>query len=248
MMSHAPLKSPAVSVRRYGAHEASDVHPFHQIVLGVEGTMDMAVDGIERRVDCQGAWIVPAGARHAYSAEGVNKQLVVDLPMASVAVPERFFERARPIDIDVSLVHMVRRMASAPHSGSRRFAWEAATHVCAALMADAAALDTRGLDFARIDRWMRARLSEPLRIADLAAHCGFGMRRFHQVFCEAFGETPHRYLQRLRLDAALSLLADPRETLTDVALHAGFADQSTFTHAFTRRFGIAPGQWRAGTP
>jgi AraC-like DNA-binding protein len=246
-MSHAPLLSPAVSVRRYGALEASDVHPFHQIVLGVEGAMDMAVDGIERRVDCQGAWIVPAGARHAYSAEGVNRQLVVDLPMASVAMPERFFERARPIAIDISIVQMVRRVAAAENSGSRRFAWEAATHVCAALLADAAPLDTKGLDFARIDRWMRARLSEPLRIADLAAHCGFGMRRFHQVFCEAFGETPHRYLQRLRLDAALSLLADPRETLTDIALQTGFADQSAFTHAFTRRFGIAPGQWRAGT-
>jgi transcriptional regulator GlxA family with amidase domain len=104
----------------------------------------------------------------------------------------------------------------------------------------------RGLDFARIDRWLRAHLSEPLRIADLAAHCGFGMRRFHQLFCEAFGETPHRYLQRLRLDAALTLLADPRESLTDIALTTGFADQSAFTHAFTKRFGIAPGQWRTG--
>jgi AraC-like DNA-binding protein len=248
-MSHAPLISPAVSLRRYGALEASDVHPFHQIVLGLEGAMDMAVDGIERRIDCQGAWIIPAGARHEYSAEGVNRQLVVDLPMASVAVPERFFERARPIGIDGSIVQMVRQMAAGggPNGGSRRFAWEAATHVCATLVADAAPLDARGLDFARIDRWMRARLSEPLRIADLAAHCGFGMRRFHQVFCEAFGETPHRYLQRLRLDTALALLADPRETLTDVALQTGFADQSAFTHAFTRRFGMAPGQWRTGT-
>jgi transcriptional regulator GlxA family with amidase domain len=249
MMNHAPLISPAVSLRRYGAIEASDVHPFHQIVLGLEGAMDMAVDGIERRVDGHGAWIVPAGVRHAYSAQGVNRQWVVDLPVASVAMPERFFERARLVEIDVSIAQMIRRMASAvgPNGGSRRFAWEAATHVCAALIADAAPLDARGLDFARIDRWMRARLSEPLRIADLAAHCGFGMRRFHQVFCEAFGETPHRYLQRLRLDTALTLLADPRETLTDVALQTGFADQSAFTHAFTRRFGMAPGQWRAGT-
>ena len=89
-------------------------------------------------------------------------------------------------------------------------------------------------------------MSEPLRVADLAAHCGFGMRRFHQLFNEAFGETPHRYLNRLRLDAALTLLADPRETLSDIALTVGFADQSAFTHAFTKRFGMAPGQWRSG--
>jgi AraC-like DNA-binding protein len=84
-----------------------------------------------------------------------------------------------------------------------------------------------------------------LRIADLAAHCGFGMRRFHQLFIDAFGETPHRYLQRLRLDTSITLLADPRLSLTDIALEIGFGDQSAYTHAFTRRFGLAPGQWRA---
>ena len=87
-----------------------------------------------------------------------------------------------------------------------------------------------GLDYVRID---------------LAVHCGFGERRFHQLFDEAFGTTPHRYLQGLRLDTALMLLCDPRLTLTEIALTVGFADQSAFTHAFTRRFGLAPGQWRA---
>ncbi len=103
----------------------------------------------------------------------------------------------------------------------------------------------RGLDFARIDRWLRARLSEPLRIADLAAHCGFGMRRFHQLFNEAFGETPHRYLHRLRLDTSLVLLADPRVSQSDIALDVSFSDQSAFTHAFSKRFGVSP-QWRTG--
>src|SRR6202008_179850 len=128
-------------------------------------------------------------------------------------------------------------------AASGRFAWQAATHLCGALMSDVSDVrleEARGLDFARIDRWLRAHLSEPLRIADLAAHCGFGMRRFHQLFIEAFGETPHRYLQRLRLDTALTLLADPRASLTDIALEVGFGDQSAFTHAFTRRFGLAP--------
>jgi AraC-like DNA-binding protein len=101
-----------------------------------------------------------------------------------------------------------------------------------------------GLDVIRIDNWLRARLSEPLRVADLAAHCGFGERRFHQLFDEAFGTTPHRYLQRLRLDTALTMLRNPGKTLSDIALSVGFGDQSAFTHAFTRRFGIAPGQWR----
>jgi AraC-like DNA-binding protein len=250
-MTRAPLFVPSVTLRRYGSAEASDVHDFHQIVLGLDGEMDMAVDGRERRIDCHGAWIIPAGARHDYWAAGENRQLVLDLPFASVALPERFFEQARAIEIDPLVTQLVQSVAlradAVDSATSRRFAWQAATHLCGALMSDVPDVrleEARGLDFARIDRWLRAHLSEALRIADLAAHCGFGMRRFHQLFIEAFGETPHRYLQRLRLDAALTLLADPRETLADIALTVGFADQSAFTHAFTKRFGLAPGQWR----
>ncbi|SAL69953.1 AraC family transcriptional regulator [Caballeronia peredens] len=250
----ALLSRPAVSLRRYEATQASEMHDFHQIVLGMDGSMEMAVDGNGARIDRGGAWIIPAGACHAYWADGDNRQLVLDLPATSIAMPERFFERARAIAIDPRMTRLVADVARHMHiveaRASERFAWQAAAHLCGALMhdsghADAALGAMRGLDFARIDRWLRLHLSEPLRIADLAAHCGFGMRRFHQLFNEAFGETPHRYLHRLRLDTALTLLADPRATLTYVALEVGFADQSAFTHAFTRRFGIAPGQWRA---
>jgi AraC-like DNA-binding protein len=246
------LSTPTVSLRRYEAVQASDEHDFHQIVLGFDGAMGMAVDGNESQIDRHRAWIIPAGARHEYWAEGVNRQLVLDLPASSVAVPARFFERARTIELDAQLTQLVANVAvnASVEAAAmpRRFAWQAATHLCGALMADAGASligETRGLDFARIDRWLRAHLSEPLRVADLAAHCGFGMRRFHQLFNEAFGETPHRYLHRLRLDTALTLLADPRASLTGIALDVGFADQSAFTHAFSKRFGIAPGQWRS---
>jgi len=249
----APLHRPAVSLRRYEAAQASDVHDFHQIVLGLDGSMEMAVDGNGARIDCGGAWIIPAGARHDYWADGDNRQLVLDLPATSVAVPERYFARARAIAIDPRVTQAVADVARHARIGdaslSDRVAWQAAAHLCGALMHDTDdSIDMmRGLDFARIDRWLRQHLSEPLRIADLAAHCGFGMRRFHQLFNEAFGETPHRYLHRLRLDTALTLLADPRRTsLTDIALDVGFADQSAFTHAFSKRFGISPGQWRSG--
>lgn len=229
------IASPAIALRRYATCEASDVHDFHQVVLGVDGAMVMAVDGIGQRIDRHAAWLIPAGARHDYAGLGDNRQLVIDLPAASLAVPQRLFDHARAVSIDPALTSLV----------AHRFQWQAAARLCDALLDDAGiAAPASGLDFARIDRWLRARLAEPLRIADLAAHCGYGMRRFHQLFVDAFGETPHRYLQRLRLDAAIVLLADGRHALVDIAGSVGFADQSTFTHAFTKRFGVAPGRWR----
>ncbi len=250
------IPSPAIALRRYGASEASDVHDFHQVVLGIDGAMVMSVDGVGQRIDRHAAWLIPAGARHDYAGLGENCQLVLDLPAASLAVPQRLFDTARAVTIDPGLTTLVAQVAAAAtrlddaagdaqRAAAHRFQWQAAARLCGALVGDSGiAAPVSGLDFARIDRWLRVRLAEPLRIADLAAHCGFGMRRFHQLFVDAFGETPHRYLQRLRLDAAVILLADGRHTLTDIACEVGFADQSAFTHAFSRRFGIAPGRWR----
>jgi AraC-like DNA-binding protein len=272
-MKEHSIESPALSLRCYGAVSASDVHAFHQIVLGLDGAMEMAVDGVLHPIDAHHAWLIPAGSRHEYAGIGENRQLVLDVPCASLALPERFFSRARPLAMNTALTSVVSEAAShaarieglagvgrpsraaasdaceadaSPDARrAHRLAWETAARF-AAMLGDTLGIEASvsRFDCARIDKWLRAHLSEPLRVLDLAEHCGLGERRFHQLFDEAFGTTPHRYLQRLRLDTALTLLGDTRRTLIDVALMVGFADQSAFTHAFTRRFGLAPGQWR----
>lgn len=265
---NAGTASPNVSLRRFAESQTSDVHDFHQVVLALDGAMEIEVDGAGHRIDRRHAWLIPAGSRHEYAGIGCNRHLVLDLPPASLAVPERLFARARVLTVDDALAELVAQVAhagaslvdwasapyepagtenaAAPSALARRFAWDAAARLAGAL-ASAGGIEApaAGPDFACIDKWLRAHLSGPLRVADLAAHCGFGQRRFHQLFEQAFGTTPYRYLQRLRLDTSLGLLRDPRHTLTDVALSVGFGDQSAFTHAFTRRFGLAPGQWRA---
>jgi AraC-like DNA-binding protein len=246
------VPSPAIALRRYDTCEASDVHDFHQVVLSVDGAMVMAVDGVGRRIDRHAAWLIPAGARHEYAGLGENRQLVLDLPAASLALPQRLFDRARAVSIDPALTSLVAQLATAAAqldgpADAARVASSGTLRRACAMRCSTTPASPRPL-WASISRASTAgcaRLAEPLRIADLAAHCGYGMRRFHQLFVDAFGETPHRYLQRLRLDAAVVLLADGRHPLVDIAGMVGFADQSTFTHAFTKRFGVAPGRWRS---
>src|ERR1700744_3648657 len=108
-MGHAAITAPSVSLRRYGTVEASDVHDFHQVVLGLDGAMVMAVDGVAQQIDAGSAWLIPSGARHDYAGIGENRQLVLDLPAASLAVPERLFERARAVAVGGSLMQLVHR-------------------------------------------------------------------------------------------------------------------------------------------
>jgi len=51
-------------------------------------------------------------------------------------------------------------------------------------------------------------------------------------------------LLRRRVEVAKSLMRDRRLSLADIALSAGFADQSHFTRVFTQQVGISPNAWR----
>jgi AraC-like DNA-binding protein len=63
-------------------------------------------------------------------------------------------------------------------------------------------------------------------------------------FSKAFGMTPMRYLNKLRLDHAAELLASSNLSISEIARQCGFEDSNYFTRAFRRKFGITPGQWR----
>lgn len=105
--------------------------------------------------------------------------------------------------------------------------------------------DAARFPVAAIDSYLRAHLCTPLRVEALAARVGWGARRFHTLFCQAFGDTPHGYQTRLRLDQAVQWLMAGTMPLADIAVGVGYPDQTTFTRAFSRRFGMPPGAWRS---
>jgi AraC-like DNA-binding protein len=67
---------------------------------------------------------------------------------------------------------------------------------------------------------------------------------FSRTFRTTFGETPHRYLQRRRIERAMSLLRDPASTVTQVGLRVGFDSLGAFSRAFRAVVGVAPSQYR----
>jgi AraC-like DNA-binding protein len=73
-----------------------------------------------------------------------------------------------------------------------------------------------------------------------------GLPRFDlaRQFRAVVGTSPYRYSIMRRLDAA-RIQMGRQESLVDIALNAGFADQAHFTRMFTARFGITPGRYRA---
>ncbi|MGO4304332.1 AraC family transcriptional regulator [Cupriavidus sp. RAF12] len=252
MPRRADHAAPLVDLRRYQPWPLGHAHDYHQLLFGVDGAIELEIDGHAYRVDGEHGLVVPAGDHHVCVGLRANLQVVADFPAGSVALPGRLMARPRTFAIEGAFASRVRSLAAArpdPPGAPPQRAWQHA----AALAGDLATtlgLESASHEAARfpvmaIDACLRANLAAPLRGDQLAAHFGWGARRFHTLFCEAFGDTPHGYQTRLRLDQAVQWLMAGTMPLAEIAFAVGYPDQTTFTRAFARRFGMPPGAWRA---
>ena len=100
-------------------------------------------------------------------------------------------------------------------------------------------------------RMLRARdamdlaYAEPLDIPRLAAIAHVSEAHFIRTFRATFGETPHRYLQRRRVERAMFLLAQTRREVTEICFEVGFTSLGSFSRTFRDIVGEAPSAFRA---
>ncbi len=90
-----------------------------------------------------------------------------------------------------------------------------------------------------------AHLDEDLSLDALAGKAGLSAWHFERTFAAAVGETPKQLEQRLRLGRAAAMLLAGGDSVLDGALDCGFQSHEVFCRAFRRRFGMAPGAYRA---
>ena len=98
---------------------------------------------------------------------------------------------------------------------------------------------------------VRAMLEEPARnwsLNELAARANASRASLVRMFQRVAHRAPLEFLTELRLELASRKLRSTRLVLADVAAEAGYQSESSFSRAFKRRFGHAPGALRAGAP
>jgi len=104
-------------------------------------------------------------------------------------------------------------------------------------------------DFNR--RLLRARdamdraYGEPLDVRAVAAVAHLSEAHFSRSFRATFGETPHRYLQRRRVERSMFLLRETDRSVTDICFDVGFMSLGTFSRTFREIVGETPSDYRA---
>jgi len=88
--------------------------------------------------------------------------------------------------------------------------------------------------------------AEPLDVRAVAAVACVSEAHFIRTFRAVFGETPHRYLQRRRVERSMFLLRETDRSVTDVCLDVGFTSLGTFSRTFREIIGETPSGYREG--
>ncbi|MER7556490.1 AraC family transcriptional regulator [Nocardioides sp. NPDC126508] len=87
--------------------------------------------------------------------------------------------------------------------------------------------------------------AEPLDVPAIARVAHVSPAHFIRRFKAVFGETPHRYFQRRRIERSMALLRDTSTPVTEVALTVGFTSLGTFSRTFRDIVGTSPSDYRA---
>jgi AraC family transcriptional regulator len=96
----------------------------------------------------------------------------------------------------------------------------------------------------RVKTHIEANLDATIRVKELAELVKFSSFHFCRAFRDSFGDSPHGYVMRRRVERAQGLMLTTNASLGQIAADCGLADQAHFNRLFRRFVGESPGMWR----
>jgi AraC-like DNA-binding protein len=92
--------------------------------------------------------------------------------------------------------------------------------------------------------YLAASFNERVSLTEAAAHAGLSPFYFQRLFAQAFNETPHEFVTRLRIDHAKKLLLAGNHSVTDICFDAGYESLGSFSTRFHSLTGLSPAAFR----
>ncbi|MFC5549017.1 helix-turn-helix transcriptional regulator [Massilia aerilata] len=231
-------------LRSYGEFTAPDRHDYGQLVLPLRGALLLEVEGRQGVLDPLRAGFVAPGAWHAQHGDAGNRSIIVDIAEQALApdAAERLFERPFA-PLGPASRKLIEFMALMSGSGA---APPSVVQGWVPLLVDTLALGSpRPVSkLAALMARIEAAPGQPWTIETMAQALGCSVSRLHALFREEHDTTPHAWLLGRRLDKAREWLAGSATPIAEIALRAGFSEQSALTRALRKAIGMTPAAYR----
>lgn len=237
-----------------GAVLAAHAHERTVVAVMLEGGFDLSFRSTAYDCSAGTVFVEPAGERHAnrlgdHGARPIVLELARETEEAERRASARLLSepRAQRLPGAVPVARRLQRELGRSDATSllaiESLALELLAEVTERAERDGDARG-RGGWVGTVRELLHANLHGPLRVADLARDLGVHRVHLGRVFRARYGESVGDYHRRIRIEWAARQLAGTDAPVADVALQAGFADQSHFTRFFHRVMGVTPYAYR----
>lgn len=216
-----------LSLRHYGASRGSHAHEHFQILLGLDGVLELEVEGRGQRLGVGDGLVIAPGARHDFESIRGACCLVLDSTDPTWAWLQP--QAPRP-----EVLGLARYLATACDAGLPR-----ARQFGPALLLEAwcrpptPARTRRRIDWPRLQAWVLTHIAAPLDVSALAARTHLSTAQFSERCRQEMGLSPMAWLRALRLDAARHWRAHGLP-MAEVARRCGYRSPSALTAALRR--------------
>lgn len=231
-------------IRSYDQVRQPDRHEFAQLVLPLKGALVLDIEGKQGLLDPLRAAFVEPGAWHSQCGTEPNRSIIVDLdftaiaPAASERLLDRTFTQISPASRKlVEFMGIMAEQQAVPPS--MLTGW-------VPLLLDSLVLDTPrpASRLAALQARIDAEPGLPWTTDSMARSAGLSVSRLHALFRSELDTTPHAWLLELRIARAREWLARTARPIAELALRAGFSDQSALTRAMRNATGMTPAAYR----
>jgi AraC family transcriptional regulator len=96
----------------------------------------------------------------------------------------------------------------------------------------------------KVRDYIESHITDPVLVADLGALVRLSEAHFSRCFRRSFGQSPHAFVVRRRLELAAHYMLTTEASLSDIALRCGFTDQPHLCKHFRQAAGQTPAAWR----
>ena len=96
----------------------------------------------------------------------------------------------------------------------------------------------------KVRDYIDSHITGSVLVADLCALFQRSEAHFSRSFKRTFGETPHSFVVRRRVEFAAQYMLTTDASLSDIALRCGFSDQAHLCNHFRQSTGQTPAAWR----
>ena len=237
-----------LDVRSYTGSGDRHSHDYHQLVLPIEGRLEMVLGAESGAVEAGRAAVITADSLHFYRARGDNRFIVADVPKA---LAPSLTQLPAFIRLDPALGHFL-LFLQAELGGNGGGTHDAGIHKRRQLTLLLVHLLTerfgcplhmdRRLEAAK--QYLDDHLDHPVTLAELAAVASLSQRQLTELFRRCFDMSPKQYLLEQRMQQAWRLLRDSRLPVQQVGERCGYASLSGFSARFSSHFGYSPSAFR----